>query len=233
MPPEKVGTNTFGTGIALSTTPAQLDVDGRLIISTSVAPSVAGIDVPKGQAAPTLSQGAVAAYSAAGVGLWAQGNPAGSFQGNVTVTGTITAGDVVLPNADCAEEFNVSPVAAPGDVMVLDPASVNGSLRPCEAAYDRRVAGIVSGAGPFRPGIVLDRQSVAGRRPIALVGKVFCKVDAQYGAVGLGDLLTTSPTPGHAMTAADPARAFGAVLGKALAPLAAGRGLIPVLVALQ
>jgi hypothetical protein len=35
------------------------------------------------------------------------------------------------------------------------------------------------------------------------------------------------------MKAADPARAFGAVIGKALAPLDGGRGLIPVLVALQ
>ena len=35
------------------------------------------------------------------------------------------------------------------------------------------------------------------------------------------------------MKAADPARAFGAVIGKALRPLAAGRGLIPILVVLQ
>jgi hypothetical protein len=35
------------------------------------------------------------------------------------------------------------------------------------------------------------------------------------------------------MKANDRDRAFGAVLGKALRPLANGRGLIPVLVALQ
>ena len=46
-----------------------------------------------------------------------------------------------------------------------------------------------------------------------LVGKVFCKVD---GAIDVGDLLTTSQTPGHAMKATDPQRAFGAVIGKAL-----------------
>jgi len=49
----------------------------------------------------------------------------------------------------------------------------------------------------------------------------------------VGDLLTTSPTPGHAMRADDPGRAFGAVLGKALRPLADGQGLVPILVALQ
>jgi hypothetical protein len=49
----------------------------------------------------------------------------------------------------------------------------------------------------------------------------------------VGDLLTTSPTPGHAMKATDPLRAFGAVLGKALLPLRSGQGLIPVLIAMQ
>jgi hypothetical protein len=46
-------------------------------------------------------------------------------------------------------------------------------------------------------------------------------------------MLTTSPTPGHAMKAADPARAAGAVLGKAMGDLDAGTGLIPVLVSLM
>ena len=93
---------------------------------------------------------------------------------------------------------------------------------------------MVSGGGSYRPGIILDKQrDLPGRLPVALVGKVFCKVDADRSGIGVGDLLTTSATPGHAMRAADPARAFGAVIGKALAPLAAGRGLIPILVALQ
>jgi hypothetical protein len=35
------------------------------------------------------------------------------------------------------------------------------------------------------------------------------------------------------MKATDPGRAFGAVIGKALGPLQEGRGLIPILVALQ
>jgi hypothetical protein len=66
-----------------------------------------------------------------------------------------------------------------------------------------------------------------------LLGKVYCKVDAGRGAIEIGDLLTTSPTPGHAMKADDPLKAFGAMLGKALGPLAEGRGLIPILIALQ
>lgn len=65
------------------------------------------------------------------------------------------------------------------------------------------------------------------------MGKVFCHVDASYGSVVAGDLLTTSPTTGHAMKAADRQRAFGAVIGKALKPLLHGRGLVPILVTLQ
>jgi hypothetical protein len=58
-------------------------------------------------------------------------------------------------------------------------------------------------------------------------------VDAQFGAIAIGDLLTTSPTPGHAMVITDQAQAFGAVIGKALRPLSGGRGLIPILISLQ
>jgi hypothetical protein len=116
-------------------------------------------------------------------------------------------------------------------VLVIDHT---GQLRESTDAYDRRVAGVVSGGGSFGPGIVLDKQrNLSDRRPVALIGKVYCKVDADCGAVAVGDLLTTAATPGHAMKATDPQRAFGAVIGKALAPLPSGRGLIPILIALQ
>ena len=110
----------------------------------------------------------------------------------------------------------------------------DGKLQPSQNSYDKRVAGVVSGAGDYKPGIVLDKQSSThNRQPIALLGKVYCKVDASHAAIAIGDLLTTSPTPGHAMRADDPSRAFGSVIGKALRPLRDGLGLIPVLIALQ
>jgi hypothetical protein len=143
------------------------------------------------------------------------------------------SGNVNLLGADCAEDFTVRDAATiePGSVLVIDDT---GELRESSAAYDRRVAGVVSGGGSFGPGIVLDKQrGLANRRPVALIGKVGCKADADCGAIAIGDLLTTAATPGHAMKAADPQQAFGAVIGKALAPLAKGRGLIPILVALQ
>ena len=114
--------------------------------------------------------------------------------------------------------------------MVIGPG---GALQQSQHAYDKRVAGVVSGAGEFRPGLVLDKQPGRERQPIALLGKVCCKVDAEYGAIEVGDLLTTSPAPGHAMKASDPIAAFGAVIGKAMEPCRGARGLIAILVALQ
>src|SRR5205823_3625582 len=118
-----------------------------------------------------------------------------------------------LTGADCAEHFDLVPdaVCEPGTVMAI---STDGALDASAEAYDKRVAGVVSGAGAFRPGIVLDKQqSGAVRPPVALFGKVYCKVDAQYASIEVGDLLTTSDTIGHAMKACDPVRAFGAVVG--------------------
>jgi hypothetical protein len=63
--------------------------------------------------------------------------------------------------------------------------------------------------------------------------KAYCKVDEQYGTITVGDLLTTPSTPGHAMKAQDPIKAFGSVIGKGLRPLSRGQRLIPILVALQ
>jgi hypothetical protein len=62
---------------------------------------------------------------------------------------------------------------------------------------------------------------------------VYCKVNADFGSIAIGDLLTTSPMPGRAMKAAEPTKAFGAVIGKALDSIDRGCGLIPILVTLQ
>ena len=171
----------------------------------------------------------IVGISNSGAGVYGKGGRvAGFFEGDVEVTG-----DIRLTNADCAEDFNVGTdvIAEPGTVMVL---GEEGALYPSQRAYDKCVAGVISGAGDYKPGIVLDKQkSLCKRISIALLGKVFCKVDAKYGAIQVGDLLTTSPTPGHGMKADDPMRAFGAVIGKALRPFHEGQGLIPILIALQ
>ncbi|RQP24720.1 hypothetical protein [Piscinibacter terrae] len=180
----------------------------------------------------------VAAVNDVGIALYGRGNPAGRFDGNLVVNGSATVngnltigngGDVML--ADCAEEFEyrgMAETAVPGNVMVLDESGV---IQPCSKAYDGRAVGVVSGAGPFRPAIVLDRvDGATNRAPIALMGKVCCNVDASYAPIQVGDMLTTSPTSGHAMKATDPQAAFGAVIGKAIESLNEGRGQIRVLV---
>jgi hypothetical protein len=163
-----------------------------------------------------------------GVGVHGKGGRlAALFEGDVEVTG-----DIRLLNADCAEDFDVEAEGVePGTVLVI---ADEGRLRCSREPYDRRVAGVVSGAGGHRPGLVLDNQGRSPtRRPLAMVGKVFCKVDASHGPIEVGDLLTTSATPGHAMAARDRERMMGAVIGKALRPLPAGRSLIPILIGLQ
>lgn len=157
-----------------------------------------------------------------------------NVENDASIEGTLTVKtDIVLPAADCAEEFDLraSAPAEPGTVMVLD---ADGKLVPSRCPYDKKVAGVVSGAGAFRPALILDRHtSSCARVPIALVGKVYCKVDAGYGSIEVGDLLTTSSTEGYGMKVENPIMGFGAVIGKALGPLLSGRGLIPILIALQ
>lgn len=143
------------------------------------------------------------------------------------------AGDIILRNADAAEDFDVDPdhPVEPGTVMSLGP---DGRLRPSQVAHDKSVVGVVSNAGDYRPGIVLDRQPhTDARQPIALMGKAYVRVTDEGGPITAGDLLTTSSEPGVAMRAADPILAFGAVIGKAIAPHGRGRGLIPMVTSLQ
>lgn len=191
------------------------------------------MDGVQGWSQSNANAGVSARNTAGGYGVWSQAKNAGYFDGDVQVTGTLYAKDVAVPAQDCAEDFQVGTTEGvePGTVMVLDETGV---LRPSDKSYDRKVAGVISGAGDLRPGFILGREkSSEGRLPLALVGKVYCKVDAQYGPVEVGDLLTTSVTRGHAMKASDPLQAYGAVIGKALRPLKSGQALVPILVALQ
>ncbi len=160
--------------------------------------------------------------------------------GNACFGGIVSSanGMVVSNGAACdvAEAFEHTDSAAvqPGLVMAID-ADAPGRLRISDRAYDRRVAGIISGAGDLKPGVKLgQRADGSDDHPVALSGRVYCWVDATEHCVDPGDLLTTSDTPGHAMKAVDRARAFGAVIGKAMTPLVKGqKGLVLVLVALQ
>ncbi len=221
-----VGVSKVSTAVAGTTTSGiaiygEALENGRGVVGVSkIATAVEG---------NSTSGAGVWGSSQTGVGVYGKGGGlAGLFEGDVEVTG-----DIRLKNADCAEDFDIIGLekVEPGTVMVID---CEGALKQSDRPYDKRVAGVISGAGNYKAGIVLDKQeSSKNRMPIALMGKVYCKVDASYGAIEVGDLLTTSPTSGHAMRTDDPMKAFGAVIGKALQPLEEGQGLIPILIALQ
>lgn len=145
----------------------------------------------------------------------------------------------ITGGSDLSENFDVAPALdgttpEAGMVVAIDPDNP-GRLALSNAAYDPLVAGVISGAGGVETGMIMgQRGSVAdGAVPVALAGRVYVRVDASYGAVKPGDLLTTSDTPGHAMKVDDPSRAYGTVIGKAMTGLEHGRGLVLVLVSLQ
>ncbi len=150
----------------------------------------------------------------------------------------------ITGGADFAENFevNAAPAGAevvaqkiePGMVVSIDPTSP-GKLALSAQAYDRRVAGVISGAGGVKPGMVMSQEGTLadGEYPVALSGRVYCWVDASQGSIEPGDLLTTSNSSGHAMKATDAAKAQGAIIGKAMTGLKEGKGLVLALVNLQ
>ena len=101
--------------------------------------------------------------------------------------------------------------------------------------YNRKVAGIISGAGGIQTGMLMGQKGTVadGLYPVALTGRVYCYVDATIHPVHAGDFLTTSRIPGHAMKVTEYAKANGAILGKAMSSLEKGKGLVLVLVSLQ
>lgn len=165
-----------------------------------------------------------------GIGLT---NPSKTLQVNGTTSTKILE---ITGGADLAEHFDVAGTETPlpGTVVSIDPDQP-GKLRVADRAYDRTVAGVVSGAGDVQPGMLMGQAGTlaSGQYPVALTGRVYVRVDADFGAIRPGDLLTTSPTTGHAMKAADSAQAQGAILGKAMTALDGGKGLVLVLVSLQ
>ncbi len=151
-----------------------------------------------------------------------------------TITMIGESGEILLANSNAAEQFEIadSVTAEPGMVMVLND---QGKVEPSSFPFDSRVIGVRAGDQPGEhPGIVLDhKEGLAGRVSVSMWGKVRCLANAFPEPIAVGDLLTTSAEPGHAMKAPDPSSHAGAILGKALSPLRTGMRVIDVLVTLQ
>ncbi|MCA9726848.1 MAG: hypothetical protein KC729_04135 [Candidatus Eisenbacteria bacterium] len=150
------------------------------------------------------------------------------------VNGTTRTNVLEITGADLAERFPSSDSRVePGTVMEIDPDHA-GHLRIARTPYSPCVAGVISGANDFAAGAVLGNlPGSEDAPPVALSGRVYVRCDTSGGAIRPGDLLTTSSAPGFAMKASDLARSHGAIIGKAMEPLAEGSGLVLVLVNLQ
>jgi len=147
-----------------------------------------------------------------------------------------TAWNGTLPGGDYAESIDVlgdRTTYEPGDVIVIDD-SETGKFHKSDKAYSKLVAGVFS----TKPGLVgrrttADRPDKESEVPMAMMGIVPTKVSAENGPIERGDLLVSSSRSGYAMKGTDRDRLIGAVIGKALAPLKSGSGVIEVLVSLQ
>lgn len=167
-------------------------------------------------------------------------NSGGQSVFNVDEAGTATTRVLTITGgSDLSELFNVraapsAPVPSAGMVVSID-AVKPGELVISRTAYDRKIAGVISGAGGVKTGMLMGQQGseADGATPVALSGRVYCWADASTQPIEPGDLLTTSDLAGHAMKVTDHARAQGAVLGKAMSSLESGKGLVLVLVSLQ
>ena len=148
---------------------------------------------------------------------------------------------VTIFGSDFSESFNVTSDTdsekeiEPGTLLSID-ENIEGNLIPSTRAYDKNVAGIVSGAGGIKTGMVMGQEGTlaSGDTQVAISGRVYVLSDATKQAINPGDLLTSSNTPGYAMKATKRKKILGAVVGKALTSLEKGKtGLVLILVNLQ
>lgn len=161
-------------------------------------------------------------------------NGAINASGNINSAGNITAtGSISAKYQDVAEWVESSQYLPAGTVVVLDQTRSNQVIASSHP-YDTRVAGVVSA----QPGITLGEKGES-KVLVATTGRVKVMVDASSGPVQVGDLLVTSDIAGVArkseplLLGSVPIHRPGTLIGKALEPLAKGRGEILVLLSLQ
>jgi hypothetical protein len=143
--------------------------------------------------------------------------------GNVRADGTFAS-----PAADFAELLPAADGLEPADVLVIAPS---GELAASFEPYQGSVVGVYSTRPAFLGGSVDG--DPAGHAPLAITGVVPVKVTAENGPIQVGDLLTTSSTPGHAMRCSGVEQCFGRTIGKAMRTHQEGAGTITVLLILQ
>lgn len=220
------GAGVMGIAEANGSTATAYGVQG-----TSTAPKGAGV---AGMSSTSAGTAGYFDNSAAGNLLIGAVSGTHKFRVDGTGKGYFDGGEQT-GGADFAESVAVAREASlqtPGDLLVVDPSGKR-QLKLSTEAYSTLVAGIYS----TKPGVLATEHSMneiaANEIPLAIVGIVPCKVSAENGPIVAGDLLVSSSTPGRAMKGTDRSRMLGAVVGKAMEPLASGTGVIEVLVTLQ
>jgi len=142
------------------------------------------------------------------------------------VHGSIRADTLVAQSTGgLAQLFHATGALSAGDVVRVNDSGER-VVRVRKLA-DCRVMGVITDT----PGILLGGETRTGVVVVAVTGVVSCRVDATDKPIQAGDLLIASSESGHACTVDDAGP--GTVLGKALAPLAKGRGMIPVLLGIR
>ena len=148
------------------------------------------------------------------------------FDGPVDLKNSRASGEFPL---NIVELFEVDEVEfiSPGDILSVSDEG-NGVLTRSRREYSRNIIGIVAG----NPSIRIDNSGAEkGVYPVALAGRVMCKVDARNNPVNPGDLIVAANTPGCGMSGKiDSFEKIGTVIGKALDRLDDGIGIIPVFI---
>jgi hypothetical protein len=121
----------------------------------------------------------------------------------------------------------------PADVVSLDPST--DRIVRSHIPNDVLVVGVISS----KPAVLLNVDHDTPNEnafPVALCGRVPCKVVDENGAIRKGDLLTSSSIPGHAMRAqpidigGETFYRPGTIIGKAFEPMESASGVIEIVV---
>lgn len=211
-----------------------IDLDGGRALAAAIGvydPAVHG--VPRTQLLGGPIASAPVAHSEPPIGAASPAEPPSAGEATAPTPAVVAAGGTDPGSArsggmdpcrgvtGCAL-FVVDERIEAGELLTLDP------LRVVELALATKPA------DPGVVGVALGSAVDAdGRRLVPVLSSGFAevRVDAGYGSIRAGDLLTASPTPGHAMRSEEAKP--GTIVGKALESLEAGTGLIRVLVMMR
>ena len=172
--------------------------------SSNYAAGVYGSAVASGGGSCT-AYGVYGTATGGGSNCWA-----GYFEGKLKTTNTSGTNHVY----DVAELIPCAKNVEAGDVVAINTEKYREAVRTSQA-YDQSVAGIISADPQLSIG---DREKANQANPgknfqfIALAGQVPVKIDASYGQIKPGDILTSSPNPGYAMKSSGPGPSVGIAL---------------------